>query len=81
MFLRMKSIVQPTGRPLAYTGIQLVMPWTLRSAPTAIRQRTFGSSSSSSPPTVKPISGKPLSASHLSEIRRIWLVSSRGASR
>jgi predicted RNA-binding Zn ribbon-like protein len=40
--------------------IQLVMPWTLRSAPTAIRQRTFGSLSSSSPPSVKPISGKAL---------------------
>ncbi len=77
----MKSSVQPTGRPSSYTGIQLVSPCTRRCASTATSTRTAGSSSSSSPPRVKPISGRPLSDTHSSDIDRIWSLIAAGASR
>ena len=77
---RITSSVQPTGRPSRRAGSQLVSPVTRPSASTASRQRTASSVSSSRPPSVKPISGSPLAASHSSERLTTCCRSPSGAS-
>ncbi len=68
---RMTSRVQPRICPCApYTGSQDVTPWMVPSGSWARPTRTWGSSASSMPPRVKPISGSPLSPVHSRETAR-----------
>ena len=78
---RITSSVQPSTCPSPpYTGSHDVTPWTTPSASTARPTRTRGSSASSTPPRVKPISGIPLSPTHSSEIARTCATSDHGSS-
>ena len=76
---RMRSSVQPTVTPSARTGNQLVTASTRSAASTASSIRTCGSSTSSSPPRVNPISGRPLPADHSADRARTCSRTAAGA--
>ena len=77
---RMRSSVHPTTWPFSLTGIQDVKPSMVSSASMARCRRTAGSSASARPPSVKPISGSDLSATHPPLITVSWSVTTGLAS-